>query len=76
MPRIARIHIPQAVYHIIGRFCDYRPLLDDTERRVEFLRRTAIAISSTDWQLLGYGLMSTHTHLTTIAGTYPASTFI
>lgn len=76
MPRIARIHVSQAVYHIIGRFCNYHPLLDDTESRVEFLRRTAIALSRTDWQLLGYGLMSTHTHLAAIAGTQPASTWV
>jgi putative transposase len=76
MPRIARIHVPKAVYHIIGRFCNYRPLLDDRESRVEFLRRTAIAISKTDWQLLGYGLMSTHTHLAALAGTQPASIWV
>jgi hypothetical protein len=76
MPRIARIHIPKAVYHIIGRFSDYRSLLDDTESRAEFLRRTAIAMSNTDWRLLGYGLMSTHTHLATLAGTQPASTWV
>ena len=76
MPRIARIHIPRAVYHIIGRFSDYRPLLDDRESRAEFLRRAAIALSNTDWQLLGYGLMSTHTHLAAVAGSQPAATWI
>jgi hypothetical protein len=76
MPRIARIHIPKAVYHIIGRFCDYRRLLDDAESRIEFLHRTAIAISKTDWQPLGYALMSSHTHLAAIAGTPPASTWV
>jgi hypothetical protein len=68
MPRIAREVPPGAVVHIISRFVNGQYLMADDDCRAEYLRRLSRALTRTDWELLSFGLMSSHTHLAARAG--------
>jgi REP element-mobilizing transposase RayT len=75
MPRLARIHAPGAVHHIIARFVNRELRVNEDAERAEYLRRLDRAIARTDWLLLSYGLMGNHIHLAALAGNAPSSRF-
>lgn len=63
MPRLARIDVPDTVYHIYTRGNHKAPLfLDDKDRRY-FLKFLERAQEKYPWDLLNYKLMTNHYHL-------------
>jgi len=71
MPRPLRTIRPGALIHIIVRFLNGEFILDSALERGEYLRRAGEVFRNSDWSPLAYGLMSTHTHLASIAGDAP-----
>lgn len=66
--RIRRVIEPTVTYHVISRFVDKRWYLETDEDRELYLRLLGTALRESDWRLLAYALMSSHTHLEVIAG--------
>lgn len=71
MARYRRDYAPGTVQHIIARFVNGAFRLDAPGARQEYLVRLGIALQGTDWNIFGYGLMSSHTHLVGLAGADP-----
>jgi len=71
MARGRRIIRPGKLIHIIVRFLNREFVLRDTVDRAEYLRRVGLTFGASDWRVLSYALMSTHTHFGAIAGTAP-----
>lgn len=71
MPRRRRVVRPNALIHVIVRFLNNEFLLDSDEERAEYLRRAATCFEESDWKILSYALMSSHTHFSAIAGDEP-----
>jgi len=70
MPRYARLHAPGHIVHAISRFVNREFRLDDKGRSL-YLTRLDRVLARTDWQLIAYALMSSHTHLALVAGAEP-----
>ncbi|MBW2460809.1 MAG: hypothetical protein JRH11_04125 [Deltaproteobacteria bacterium] len=68
MPRFRRIIRPGDLVHVISRFVNEEFRLTCEVERGEYLRRIGERIRHSDWRLLSYALMSSHIHLTLIAG--------
>jgi REP element-mobilizing transposase RayT len=66
--RIARLHSPGTVFHLIWRFVDRDWFFTHEEEREAYFRFFAHALSESDWRCLAYALMSNHIHLAMIAG--------
>lgn len=63
MPRNPRIHYPQAIYHVMSRGVEKRPIfMSDKDRRV-FLRFLDEAVRADLAALFAYCLMGNHYHL-------------
>jgi len=63
MARPLRIQFPGAIYHVISRGNERKPIVrDDADRqkRVDWLRR---AVETYGWQLHAFALMNNHEHL-------------
>lgn len=71
MPRLQRIISPGSLVHMVARFVDDQYRLSRQSERDEYLSRLGQAINAVDWLALGYGLMSSHLHLSLIAGHMP-----
>jgi hypothetical protein len=56
---------------MVARFVDDQFRLSRLSERAEYLSRLGKAIGAVDWQALAYGLMSSHIHLSLIAGHMP-----
>lgn len=69
--RIARLFVPDVVYHLIWRFVDRQWFFSSDEERETYLRMLAHALAETDWRCLAYALMSNHIHLAAVAGRCP-----
>ena len=75
MPRILRIRRPGLVHHVIARIVNGEFRIDDAARR-NYLKRLDKVLPRSDWQLLGYAIMSNHVHLCTLAGEDPSSRWV
>lgn len=75
MPRIARINISSALYHVICRFVDGR-FEFNTLLRSDYLCRLAEATQNSDWRVIAYALMDSHIHLAMISGLQTFSEWI
>jgi len=71
MPRKARWFVPGVVYHLIPRFVENRWFMKGALEREYYLSLLGRAVTDSDWSLISYGLMSSHTHLEVIAGEQP-----
>jgi REP element-mobilizing transposase RayT len=63
MARPLRIQFPGAVYHVISRGNERKPIVrddDDREKRVDWLQR---AVETYGWHLFAFVLMTNHEHL-------------
>jgi hypothetical protein len=76
MPRYKRLHAPGTLVHIIGRFVNREFRVQHPQERAEYLRRMPEALARSDWSMLGYSLMSSHFHLSALAGEDPSARFI
>jgi hypothetical protein len=76
MPRIKHTPVPGAVCHLISRFVNGEPLMVNNSYRAEYLNRLERALSDTDWRLLWFALMQTHTHLGLVAGKDPLNKWL
>jgi Transposase IS200 like len=68
---MARVTAPCVFYHLIWRFVDRSWFFTDDHERWMYLRLLERALAISDWQCLGYALMSNHIHLGAIAGNEP-----
>lgn len=75
MPRYRRECPPGSVQHLVQRFINREFRLDDRGRR-EYLRRLAALAAISDWQWLGYALMSSHLHQMALAGHASAESWL
>ena len=66
--RLARLHAPGVLYHVICRFADGAWFLRGAPERAAYLRWLGYAMQRSDWRCLGYALMSNHIHLAMVAG--------
>jgi hypothetical protein len=74
MPRIARIHAPFCVRHVIFRFVNGENRFDLVpDARQQFLRRLGVTLIKADWIFLAFALMGSHGHLVFLAGNEPPS---
>jgi hypothetical protein len=71
MPRRRRHVRPHALIHVIARFLNREYLLESDEERSEYLRRAGLCFGESDWRVVSYALMGTHTHFGAIAGFLP-----
>ncbi len=66
--RIPRYFLPGGVHHIIARFVDRGFILDEPGARARYLELLGRSLRTSDWRCFGYALMSSHSHLTVVAG--------
>ena len=76
MPRIRHTPVPGVVCHLIARFVNGEPLIVNDTYRAEYLNRLERALGDTDWKLLWFALMQTHTHLGLVAGKDPLNRWL
>jgi hypothetical protein len=62
MPRFARLYAPGESFHVISRFVNSEFRIPSDEVRQRYLDCLSRALDVTDWGLLAYGVMSSHTH--------------
>jgi len=67
MSGLRRIIRPGTLIHVISRLV-VGVTIDDAEERLEYLRRVRHGIERSDWNIISFAIMSTHTHLGLIAG--------
>jgi putative transposase len=63
MPRKARLNVPGAVYHIMGRCLDHLTLFADDADREQFLSLLALYLERTGTKCYAWVLMDNHYHL-------------
>ena len=68
MPRAPRFIVPGLVYHLISRFVDREWFITNGRERSHYLHLFGRAIVKSDWQCVGYGVMSNHIHHSVVAG--------
>ncbi|MFT3692770.1 MAG: transposase [Kofleriaceae bacterium] len=66
--RIARVHVPGVVHHLVWRFVDRNWYFQDDEERSRYLWLLGRALEKSDWLCVAYALMSNHIHLALFAG--------
>ena len=69
--RVARLHIPGVVHHLIWRFVDRQWFFTSDRERSRYLWWLGRALKDSDWTCLAYALMSSHIHLAVVAGETP-----
>jgi len=72
MPRLARLHAPGAVHHIVARFVNHEFFFDVPGAREKYLSLVPRAIRGSGWLPLAFALMSSHSHWCFEAGHAPA----
>lgn len=73
MARQARIEFPGALYHVISRGIERKPLFRDETDREKYLELLAALPGRFDIRLYAFCLMSNHVHLAFEAGRIPLS---
>jgi hypothetical protein len=76
MPRYRRLIAEGSVQHVVSRFVNHEFRFDSAHARAEYLHRAARALARTDWNALGFALMSSHVHWAMRAGERPSSAVI
>ena len=76
MPRAARSIIRGFVYHLISRFVDREWFITHERERKHYLSLLGRAIQKSDWQCIGYAVMSNHLHVAVVAGQESLSSWI
>lgn len=76
MPRSARIHCPDGIFHIICRCHAHEFLLDGKLERERYLSLLERSQARTDSKILAWCIMSNHAHLVVQAGQEPLSRLV
>ena len=76
MPRTPRLIVPGLVYHLISRFVDHEWFITDERQRAQYLELFGRAIQKSDWRCIGFGVMSSHTHTSVVAGKQSLASWI
>jgi Transposase IS200 like. len=63
MPRKARLNVPGAVYHVMGRCLDHLVLFEDNADREQFLSLLSLYLERTNTKCYAWVLMDNHYHL-------------
>src|SRR5450756_354991 len=63
MPRGPRLDVADALYHVIGRGVERRPIFRTEPDRIDFLRRLQRLAGEEDVSVFAYVLMDNHFHL-------------
>jgi REP element-mobilizing transposase RayT len=74
MPRQARIDIPGALHHIIGRGIERRKIFQDDTDREDFVGRLGDVLRETATPCLAWALIPNHFHLLLVTGAVPVAT--
>jgi REP element-mobilizing transposase RayT len=74
MPRQARIDIPGALHHIIGRGIERRKIFQDDTDRDDFVGRLGDVLRETATPCLAWALIPNHFHLLLVTGAVPVAT--
>ena len=74
MPRQARIDIPGALHHIIGRGIERRKIFQDDTDRDDFVGRLGDILRETTTPCLAWALIPNHFHLLLVTGAVPIAT--
>jgi hypothetical protein len=75
MARYLRMIPAGSLVHVIVRFVNREFRICDAADRREYLRRLGDAVQRSDWRALAYGVMSSHGHLSMLAGLDPFERF-
>ncbi|HEY1548945.1 MAG TPA: hypothetical protein VGG28_14070 [Kofleriaceae bacterium] len=73
--RVARLHVPGIVHHLIWRFVDRDWHFRDDTERTHYRDWLGRALVESDWRCLAYALMSNHIHVAAVAGETPLATW-
>jgi REP element-mobilizing transposase RayT len=68
MPRYARLRAPGALVHVISRVVNREFRIVGETERDQYIQRLRKSLQRTDWNLVGFALMSNHVHLALRAG--------
>jgi hypothetical protein len=68
MPRLARIHEPGTIVHVVTKFVNDAFRLAGPVERDAYLARIPRALEGTDTRVFSHGLMSSHGHLGLLVG--------
>jgi REP element-mobilizing transposase RayT len=68
MPRYARLRAPGALVHVVSRVVNREFRIVGEMERDQYLQRLRKSLQRTDWNLVGFALMSNHLHLALRAG--------
>jgi putative transposase len=63
MPRGPRLDVADALYHVIARGVERRPIFRTEPDRADFLRRLQGLAGKEDVRVFAFALMATHFHL-------------
>ncbi len=74
MPRQARIDIPGALHHIIGRGIEHRKIFQDDTDREDFVGRPGDVLRETATPCLAWALIPNHFHLLLVTGAVAVAT--
>lgn len=74
MPRQARIDIPGALHHIIGRGIERRKIFQDDTDREDFVGRLGDVLRETATPCLAWALIPNHFHLLLVTGAVAVAT--
>jgi REP element-mobilizing transposase RayT len=74
MPRQARIDIPGALHHIIGRGIERRKIFQDDTDRDDFVGRLGDILRETTTPCVAWTLIPNHFHLLLVTGAVPIAT--
>jgi REP element-mobilizing transposase RayT len=73
MARPLRLEFPGAVYHVMARGNERRPIFRDDQDRQQYLSRLAHYREKFGFQVLAYCLLTNHVHLAVRTGKFPLS---
>lgn len=76
MPRGPRLDVPDALYHVVARGVERRPVFRDDADRDDFLRRLAVLSTEEEICVFAYALMDNHFHLVVRRGPRPLGGFM
>ena len=71
MPRGPRLDVADALYHVIARGVERRPIFRDDQDRRDFLRRLAVLSGEEEVRVFAFALMDNHFHLVVQRGQRP-----
>lgn len=71
MPRSARLDVADALYHVIARGVERRPIVRDDADRGDFVRRLGVLVGREGVRLFAFALMDNHVHLVVRRGPQP-----